>query len=761
MEMEDKNTTARRPRAPVDIPRTAKIEVNRNQTKSQKEPGKERGGSNGSRIAQRAIKDAEKKLKSQEDSGMSTLGYGIAAANRMKAAYDAVHTVNAEVHRTVETVYKGASKASEAPAKDVNASAYRMPKKGGIIKRAGSYGVNYVIDSAAKSEDDATQVMGKTAKTMRYVHRIRQSGKAYDIKPSNPAPKAAGISVKGKGKQKLGEQSVAEPQMQKAEATPRKRINNYAKRKAVKAAQKAGAKVIAALAKAAAGVGTGIKLLLVLAVIIVFIVVYGIISGSGGIVSVLFSPFVFDDSGKQVDESAFLQAAITTKRSELITSVKKAYDDNLVGNGGEYHYVRFFNSITDMEVVLNDTNIDTSLYTVLEYQQFIQPIFHTVMLSQYELKASENQMKDLLNDIWDKISVLETAPLPMEYCNMTKTDNPDGTYVITPVEDNDGLVHADEANCPNMGEQQYHADDISKPLCSCDSFYYECEGHEGDCNHSCNDDCAGGCDHQCGDDCKGGCTHECDSGCDEYCGHTHKAWTSPSSPGCHDTDYHGNMDSDCGNSTKHLSCGGYRVCNGHKILSLTVDLKDFDELLQLYYLDEIEELEAKDAPTLAELKRLRELKDYYQVCTEYIVVLVEEFGFASGELVTLDGVELTPLTAYACHFVGKPYIWGGTDPERGADCSGFVRYVYAHFGTDLPRVSADQVAVGSQVDSITDAQAGDLIFWSNDGTDGGVYHVAIYLGNDKIVHASNSKPYPNGGIKISYVYGTIYKIKRP
>ncbi|MDE6017054.1 MAG: C40 family peptidase [Acetatifactor sp.] len=415
-----------------------------------------------------------------------------------------------------------------------------------------------------------------------------------------------------------------------------------------------------------------------------------------------------------------------------------------------------------MEVILNDTNIDTSLYTVLEYQQFIQPIFHTIMLSKYELKASKSKMKSLLKEIWDNVSTVKTEPLPMEYCNMKKTDNPDGTYTITPVEDKDDLVHADEANCPNMSAVQYHEDDVSKPLCSCDSFYYECDGHEGDCTHDPNcDDCAGGCTHKCGDDCKDGCTHECDDDCEEYCGHKHKEWKSASNPGCHFTDYHGTMSTDCGNSTKHLLCKGYRVCYGHKILSLTVELKDFDELLQLYYLDEIAALEAKDVLTADEQKKLRELNEYYQLCTEYIVVLVKEFGLASGELVTLDGVELTPLTAYACRFIGKPYIWGGTDPEKGADCSGFVRYVYAHFGTALPRVSADQVTVGRPVDSIADAQAGDLIFWSNDGTDSGVYHVAIYLGNNKIVHASNSKPYPNGGIKISHLYGIIYKIKRP
>lgn len=773
--MEDNNTTIKRTRIPADIPRTAKIVVNRNETKCQEEPKKESRGSVRAGITKRAIKDVEKKMKSQEDSGMSTLGYGIATATTMKKAYDTVHTVNAKVHRTAETIYKGSSKASEAAssAKNINAP-YVMPPKGGIIKKAVNYGVDNVIDSAANSEDDATNMMGKTAKTMQYVRQIslqREKKKAYEVKQFNPAPKAAGISVKGKVNErgKQGEQGIADmvdPQIKKAEATQSlnkyaKKWNGSAKGKAIKAVQKSGNSVSAALLKAAGSTGSGIIIPLVL-IVVTLVLVFMIISAGGSIVTVIFSPFVFDRSGNQVDESAFIQAEITTKRSELTEKIKDTSDENLVGNGGEYHYVRFFNSLTEMEVVLNDTNIDTSIYTVLEYQQFIQPIFHTIMLSQYELEASDSQMKDLLTDIWDNVSTVTTEPLPMEYCSMTRTDNLDGTYTITPVKDKDNLVHANAATCPNMGDLQYHADDVSKELCTCDSFYYECNGHAGDCSHSCNNDCAGGCSHKCGDECKDSCTHTCDDSCKKYCGHTHRAWQSASSPGCHKTTYHsGNLSADCGNSTKHLSCAGYRVCNGHKILSLTVDLKDFDELLQMYYLDEIATLEAKDVLSVAEVKRLGELKEYYQLCTEYIVVLVEEFGLASGELVTLDGVELTPLTAYACKFVGKPYIWGGTNPERGADCSGFVQYVYAHYGTTLPRVSADQVTAGSLVSGIADAQAGDLIFWSSDGTDSGVYHVAIYLGNNKIVHASNSKPYPNGGIKISYVYGTIYKIKHP
>ncbi len=110
------------------------------------------------------------------------------------------------------------------------------------------------------------------------------------------------------------------------------------------------------------------------------------------------------------------------------------------------------------------------------------------------------------------------------------------------------------------------------------------------------------------------------------------------------------------------------------------------------------------------------------------------------------------LVEFACQFIGRPYVWGGTNINTGVDCSGFTQYVYGHFGIKLPRVSWEQRTCGKAV-SYNNAQPGDLIFY--DG------HVAIYMGNGKIVHASNKQPYPVGGIKISpATYRTILAIRR-
>lgn len=115
---------------------------------------------------------------------------------------------------------------------------------------------------------------------------------------------------------------------------------------------------------------------------------------------------------------------------------------------------------------------------------------------------------------------------------------------------------------------------------------------------------------------------------------------------------------------------------------------------------------------------------------------------------------------YGCKFIGNKYVWGGTDINNGIDCSGFTQYVCGTFGVLLPRTSREQVKCGQAVGSLADAKPGDLIFYSRNGTDANVYHVTMYIGNGQMVHASNSNPYPKGGIKISNVYGSPYKIRR-
>ncbi len=103
---------------------------------------------------------------------------------------------------------------------------------------------------------------------------------------------------------------------------------------------------------------------------------------------------------------------------------------------------------------------------------------------------------------------------------------------------------------------------------------------------------------------------------------------------------------------------------------------------------------------------------------------------------------------YACQFVGNPYVWGGTSLTNGADCSGFVMSVYKAFGVSLPHSSKSLRSSGYGVE-IGSEQPGDIICYSG--------HVAIYIGDGKIVHASTSKT----GIIISNMsYKSVLAVRR-
>lgn len=102
---------------------------------------------------------------------------------------------------------------------------------------------------------------------------------------------------------------------------------------------------------------------------------------------------------------------------------------------------------------------------------------------------------------------------------------------------------------------------------------------------------------------------------------------------------------------------------------------------------------------------------------------------------------------YGLQFVGNPYVAGGTSLTNGADCSGFTQSVFRDCGVSIPRDSRSQAAAGREI-PVSAVQPGDLLFYSNGGE---INHVALYIGNGQVVHASTEKT----GIKISsYNYRT-------
>lgn len=170
--------------------------------------------------------------------------------------------------------------------------------------------------------------------------------------------------------------------------------------------------------------------------------------------------------------------------------------------------------------------------------------------------------------------------------------------------------------------------------------------------------------------------------------------------------------------------------------------REKDQLKQLQEQEEQERLEAEQAQQEQQEQENSPGADDNYTDTGYIDTIEKAAGSDLGKKVA----------KYACQYIGNPYVYGGTSLTTGADCSGFVYRVYKDFGYDLPRTSLEQRSAGKDV-GIISAQPGDIVCY--DG------HVGIYIGAGKIVHASNSQPYPRGGIKISNMdYRPILAVRR-
>lgn len=146
----------------------------------------------------------------------------------------------------------------------------------------------------------------------------------------------------------------------------------------------------------------------------------------------------------------------------------------------------------------------------------------------------------------------------------------------------------------------------------------------------------------------------------------------------------------------------------------------------------------QDQQKLKQLQTAQNAANMTIATTDYTAVIDGATGSELGK----------KIAKYACQFIGNPYVMGGTSLTNGADCSGFTYRIYQDFGYSIPRTSYQQRSTGTSV-SYDSAQPGDLICY--DG------HVAMYIGNGMIVHASSAKT----GIKVSRAqYRTILAVRR-
>lgn len=149
-----------------------------------------------------------------------------------------------------------------------------------------------------------------------------------------------------------------------------------------------------------------------------------------------------------------------------------------------------------------------------------------------------------------------------------------------------------------------------------------------------------------------------------------------------------------------------------------------------------------------------QMEGYLKVQSNVMISKAEEVAAAADEFVEEQSniSKRQQLVDYALQFVGGRYKYGGSDPHTGVDCSGFIKYVMQHgAGVSMTRSSTSQSKQGTAI-SASEMQPGDLLFY---GSGSSINHVAMYIGDGKVVHASTEKT----GIKTSpWNYRTPVKI---
>lgn len=555
----------------------------------------------------------------------------------------------------------------------------------------------------------------------------------YGIKTSIVAGRTTGrvvkTSVKGGVKAAKGTYKAINFVRQKGLRAAWARARN----KTATAIANAGKSVVTAVVNLVKSVGSKV----IVPIILIAVVVSSIMSifaapaaAVGGIFSGLFDTDNEDGTYTETDIRAFITDptdGIPAKRTAYINDLYNYLQDQLEANGGGYDYVRFKTNTEDTVIEPTVAGITSVFYTEEELANIIQPIFNAIILKDYELAPTDREAKQVLTEIFDKL-FRRTESATIEYCGQSAVDG-SGTAATHTC----GSVHAAD-DCPNPVTGTH-----TSYTCSTCCYYY-CNGHKGSCTHSCNNDCAGGCTHTCGLLCAlNGCTHTCGDSCEKYCGHSHSEWHSATDSGCYSTTY-------CSGCIH--ACNGYTYCGGHDVLTVTLNMDGLYQLLYEYFEQPIDVLANKTNRTEEEERELANLKDYYEICLEYIRQVSQDYG-GGLTMEDLSGVQWVNGSRVGNQAIidlalsqvgqvgGQPYwSWYGFS-SRVEWCACFVswcmnqvghsevRYASCQYG-GVPYFSdAGRWASGGY----TDLVAGDVIFFDWDG-DGTADHTGLVIGTD-------------------------------
>jgi cell wall-associated NlpC family hydrolase len=171
--------------------------------------------------------------------------------------------------------------------------------------------------------------------------------------------------------------------------------------------------------------------------------------------------------------------------------------------------------------------------------------------------------------------------------------------------------------------------------------------------------------------------------------------------------------------------------NEDKLTSLNTNVANQKKLIEeakaqeKLYASKVDESQAQVTETMAQVNKIRSQVPKYNPSRGAVTASISDNN----------------IIAYASNFLGTPYLWGGTSPSTGFDCSGYTQYVYAHFGISLGRTTYDQINDGYGV-SKDELQPGDLVFF---GKNGDPTHMGMYVGNNTYIHS----PRTGDVIKIS------------